>query len=118
MDYDVADLQKCLVVPEMAEFDLSFRPMFGGIMGYAGGKVFASLSNVGLALKLSGKDREELLALPGAKALRYEPESAPSETYVVIPEFLHTRPDALKIWVARCVAALPAPKKRRVPGPG
>ncbi|MFC0502382.1 hypothetical protein [Asaia krungthepensis] len=41
--------------PELAAPDLSFRPMFGGIMGYAGGRVFASLSNIGLALKMNGK---------------------------------------------------------------
>lgn len=111
--YDPAALQTILMRPDLAEFDLSFRPMFGGIMGYAGGKVFASLSNVGLALKMNGKDREALLALPGAQALRYEPDSAPSKTYVVVPEALHTRPDALKIWVARAVAGLPAKKLRR-----
>ncbi|MDR6181167.1 TfoX/Sxy family protein [Asaia bogorensis] len=110
MNYDPAVLQKILTIPELAEFELSFKPMFGGIMGYAGGKVFASLSNVGLALKMSGKDREALLALPGACALRYEPESAPSKTYVVVPESLHARPDELKIWVARSIAALPAKK--------
>jgi len=113
MNYDPAVLQKILTIPELADFDLSFKPMFGGIMGYAGGKVFASLSNVGLALKMSGRDREALLALPGACALRYEPESAPSKTYVVVPESLHARPDELKIWVARSIAALPAAKPRR-----
>lgn len=113
MNYDPAVLRQILTIPELAEFDLTFRPMFGGIMGYAGGKVFASLSNVGLALKMRGKDREALLALPGACALRYESESAPSKTYVVVPEALHMRPDELKIWVARSVAALPAAKPRR-----
>jgi len=111
--YDPANLQKILMIPELAEFDLSFKPMFGGIMGYAGGKVFASLSDIGLALKMSGKDREALLALPGACALRYEPESAPSKTYVVVPESLHTCPDELKIWVTRSVIGLPARKPRR-----
>lgn len=67
---DPAALQRILMSPELAEFDLSFRPMFGGIMGYADGKVFASLSNVGLALKMNGNDHEALLALPDAQALR------------------------------------------------
>jgi len=112
-DYDPANLQKILMIPELAALDLSFRPMFGGIMGYAGGKVFASLSNIGLALKMNGKDREALLALPGAQALRYEPQAAPSKTYVVIPEALHACPAELRLWVERSIAALPDKKPRR-----
>ena len=36
--------------------ELGFRPMFGGITAYANGAPFASLSDVGLALKMTGAD--------------------------------------------------------------
>jgi TfoX/Sxy family transcriptional regulator of competence genes len=80
--------------------------MFGGVMSYAGGKVFASLSDVGLALKLHGADREALLALEGAKPLRYEPDAPASKSYVVIPDDLLTDRDVLGGWIRRSVAGL------------
>lgn len=40
---------------------LSFKAMFGGVSGYMEGRVFASLSNRGLALKLSPSDQTALL---------------------------------------------------------
>jgi TfoX/Sxy family transcriptional regulator of competence genes len=80
--------------------------MFGGVMSYAGGKVFASLSDVGLALKLHGADREALLALKGAKPLRYEPDAPASKSYVVIPDDLLTDRDVLRGWIRRSVAGL------------
>ena len=42
--------------------DVTFKSMFGGACAYAGGKVFASLSDVGLALKLPAAGQAELLA--------------------------------------------------------
>nr|WP_275690686.1 TfoX/Sxy family protein [Gluconacetobacter azotocaptans] len=95
---------------------LSFRPMFGGIMGYADGRPVASLSNVGLALKLAGADRVEMLALPGAAPLRYEPDAPPSKSYVVLPGALLADAHGLRGWIARAAAGLPprAGKKGRV----
>ena len=73
MEHDPKQLQAVMqrAAPHIL---LAFRPMFGGIMGYADGKPFASLSNVGLALRLSGAEYAELLAQEGATALRYEPD--------------------------------------------
>ena len=80
--------------------------MFSGIMGYTKGRAFASLSDVGLALKLSGEARDALLALLGAKLLQYEPGAPISQTYVVAPGALLADPDALRPWVARAAADL------------
>jgi TfoX/Sxy family transcriptional regulator of competence genes len=106
MAYDPKALQA--ICQAAAAPDLDFRPRFGGIMGYAAGKVFASLSDVGLALKLSGADREALLATPGAKPLRYEPDQPPSKSYVVAPEAMLSDPDQLRLWIGRSVSGLPA----------
>jgi TfoX/Sxy family transcriptional regulator of competence genes len=78
-------LQAILQAAAPPELELTFRPMFGGIMGYGEGKVFASLSDVGLALKLSGEDHAELLSLEGSKPLRYEPESPPADPMWLFP---------------------------------
>lgn len=95
---------------------LTFRPMFGGIMAYAEGRPFASLSNVGLALKLAPADQSAFLELPGAKRLQYEPTSPPSKSYVVVPDPLVDDPDALEPWARRSaefVQTLPHKAKKR-----
>lgn len=102
--------------PDLAP-DLAFRPMFGGIMGYVRGRPFASLSNVGLALKLGPADRSALLALPGAVALRYAPDSPPSKQYVVVPRAMLAAPSELAGWLARSAAYAIAQQPRRKPRP-
>ena len=96
--------------------DLSFRPMFGGACGYVGSRVFASLSNIGLALKLSAEDQASLLQEPGAKRLRYEPDAPGSKQYIVVPSAIQNNAEALAVWVRRSVdfvQTLPAPKPKR-----
>jgi TfoX/Sxy family transcriptional regulator of competence genes len=114
MVHDPKVLQARCSAAAPPDLELAFRPMFGGVMGYAAGKVFASLSDVGLALKLSGADREALLATPGAKPLRYEPDQPPSKSYVVVPEAMLSDPGHLRLWIVRSVAGLaPKPAVRR-----
>jgi TfoX/Sxy family transcriptional regulator of competence genes len=96
------------------DLDLSFRPMFGGIMGYAGGQVFASLSNVGLALKMTGAGYAALSEVPDVKPLRYEPDDPPSKSYLLLPNAMLSDPDSLRLWMARSAAGLkPTTKKPR-----
>ena len=94
---------------------LRFRAMFGGITGYAGERNFASLSDVGLALKLSRADREALIA-EGGKPLQYEPDATPSKSAVVVPDAILSDAAALAVWAiksAKHVQALAPPKPRR-----
>ncbi|MDQ2800821.1 MAG: TfoX/Sxy family protein [Armatimonadota bacterium] len=107
--------------------DLTFMPMFGGVCAYIGSRVFASLSDIGLALKLPAEAQAELLAEDGAKRLQYEPDAPPSKQYIVVPPPMQADPTALAGWLARSVGyvlALPAPKprtskqKRKVDGVG
>ena len=115
-EHDPKVLQFVLTEAAPPDLELTFRPMFGGIMGYVEGKVFASLSNVGLALKLAGADREALLAEPGAHPLQYEPDQPLSKSYVVVPETMLSDPDVLRRWIVRSAAGLPSkgegPKRR------
>jgi len=97
-----------------AEELLSFRSMFGAACGYADGVVFASLSNVGLALKLSARDRDELLRIPGAKRLRYEPDAPESLQSVVVPDSMVGDVPELADWVEKSVTWVRRlPKKKR-----
>lgn len=43
------------------------KAMFGGACSYANERIFSSLSNVGIGLKLSPEDRDALLLIEGAK---------------------------------------------------
>lgn len=94
---------------------LAFKPMFGGIMGYVEGWPFASLSSVGLALKLPEAERTELLAMPGAAPLRYNPDDAPSRTYVLVPLSVLDDVPRLAAWIDRSARAslAQAPKPTR-----
>ena len=83
--------------------DLRFRAMFGGRGGYAHDRMFASLSDVGLALKLSPEDHAAALALPGARRLQYAEDQPISKDKVVMPRAVVNDPAALGGWVRRSV---------------
>ena len=115
MAHDPRALQVILSAAAPSDLPLAFRPMFGGIIAYVEGKPFASLSDVGLALKCAGATHAALLGVPGAARLRYEPDSPESKTYVVVPEAMLADAGALRVWISRCageLAAMPAKKGR------
>ncbi len=110
---DPADLQARMLAAA-PDIELSFRKMFGGIMGYAAEVPFASLSDVGLALKFTvTAERDKALALPGAKPLQYEPDAPVSKTYVVLPPEVVADGAALHDWIVASANNLrPKPKGR------
>lgn len=101
MKYDPKHLQTIVQRVMPPGLELTFRPMFGGIMAYADGGVFASLSNVGLALKLSGDNHAQLIAISGSKPLQYEPDQPPSKSYVVVPGTMLAETELLRSWLMR-----------------
>ncbi|WP_051651240.1 TfoX/Sxy family protein [Brevundimonas bacteroides] len=107
-------MQRVLEAASPPDLDLMFRPMFGGIIGYAAGKAFASLSNRGLALKMSGADHVALSVVPGVAPLRYEPDDPPSKSYLLVPDAMLSDADDLRPWIARSAAGLkPSTRKPR-----
>ena len=113
MDHDPKRLRDIMADAAPPELELAFRPMFGGIMAYADGKAFASLSDVGLALKLAGADCADLLAVKGAKPLQYTPDMPPSKSYVVVPDAMLADREALRAWIVRGAANLKPAKPRK-----
>src|SRR5688500_8963490 len=92
----------CPEPPE--QIDLTFRPMFGGMGVYAHGRIFASLSDVGLALKLAAEHQSALLDNePEAKRLQYTPDMPPSREYIVIPPAIVDDADRLGAWMERSI---------------
>ena len=104
MPHDPKKLQVIVEDAAPPDMDVTFKAMFGGILAYVDGRPFASLSDIGLAFKLTGADHAELTALPGAKALQYEPGQPVSKTYVVVPESMLKDRDALRGWIVRSAA--------------
>ena len=100
---------------ESFALELEFKPMFGGVCAYVESRVFASLSNVGLALKLSPAAQMELLKLEAAKRLQYETDSTPSKQYIVVPPEVWTDQRDLAVWLKQSVdfvTAQPTPRPR------
>jgi len=111
MSHDPKALQTVIEAAAPPDLELRFKAMFGGIMGYAAEKPFASLSDVGLAFKLERtEDREALRALPGAKPLQYDASQPVSKTYVVVPKDMLGDKAELRTWIVRAVTGL-KPKK-------
>ena len=93
---------------------ISFRAMFGGVMAYANGKPFASLSNVGLAIKLDQTYYDALLRERDARPLQYEPTSPPSRLYVLVPDAMLNEATRLSVWLVHSIRfASKLPRKRR-----
>ena len=88
--------------------------MFGGIMAYIEGRPLASLSDVGIGLKLARADLAEGLELEGAEMLRYAPEAPASKSYLRLPDALVADDAALSDWLGRGVEfVLTLPTKKR-----
>ncbi len=85
-------------------------------MSYAFGRPFASLSNAGIAVKLSEDDRSQLIENKDGYPLRYKPSDPPSKSYTVIPKsIVEAGGEALKNWLVLSMnycKSLPLSKKK------
>ncbi len=108
MVHDPKHLQTVFETAAPPDMEVTFRAMFGGILAYAGGKPLASLSDVGLALKVFGDDHKALMATAGANALQYDVSQPVSKSYVVVGEALLDDKDALRAWIVRAADGLKA----------
>lgn len=89
------------------------KHFFSGAAAYTGGRIFASLTPVGFALKLPEASRAAL-AQQGAKPLRYFPKAPIKKDYVVLPKALADDADALAPWIGesiRFAQTFPKPRK-------
>ncbi len=94
------------------------KHFFAGAAAYVDGRIFMSLTPVGLALKLSVADRDALMDL-GATPLRYFPKAPIKKDYAVLPESIRGDAAALARWInasLECCKTLPAPRKARKTG--
>lgn len=96
------------------------RHFFSGAALYANGRICASLTPVGFAIKLPKESRDSLLKQRGVKPLRYFAKSPVKKEYVVLPKALIGDPnslrDLLEISVAYVLRASKRPKRRALTG--
>lgn len=91
------------------------KHFFSGAAAYTGGRIFASLTPVGFALKLSESSRAAL-AKRGAKPLRYFAKAPIKKDYVVLPKALADDDEALARWIdesIRFARTFPKPRNRK-----
>ena len=117
MAHDPQNLRKLVEAAAPPELELLFRPMFGGIGVYSRGRMFCSLSDVGLALKLAGAEHTDLLKVRGTRPLQYDASMPPSKSYIVVPATMLKNRKVLASWILRSQESMQAstarkPKKR------
>lgn len=88
------------------------KHFFSGAAAYANGRIFMTLTSVGLALKLPPEPRGDLIGR-GAKPLRYFPNRPIKKDYVVVPKAMMRDANAIAPWVAKSVLFLQTVVKTR-----
>jgi len=97
----LTDLQ---IILGRAEFDaITCKHFFSGAAAYVEGRIFMSLSPVGLALKLPEHDLQALFG-QGAKPLQYFPKAPVKKDYVVLPPHMVDDISVLSDWIGRGIA--------------
>ena len=76
--------------------ELEVRHFFSGAALYANGKICASLTPVGLGIKLPASDRERLIARGEGTELRYFDRAPVKKGYVLLPASVLDDEDAAK----------------------
>jgi hypothetical protein len=75
---------------------------FSGAAAYANSSIFATLTPVGLALRLPDEAGRELVEI-GGKVLRHYPVGPMKKEYVVVPDYLADDPAQLRVWALQAV---------------
>jgi TfoX/Sxy family transcriptional regulator of competence genes len=103
--------------PEIA---IECKHFFSGAAAYADGRIFMTLTSVGLALKLPQEHRAELTRR-GGKPLRYFPRGPIKKDYVVVPDAIAHDAAALTPWILKSLSSgtsLPPRRGARSPSRG
>ena len=101
--------------PPIAGVELACKHFFSGAAAYANGRIFMSLTPVGLALKLPEETRAALIDR-GADPLRYFPNGPIKKDYVCIPDKLADDQAALAAWIVESIRfsqTFPRPRSPR-----
>jgi TfoX/Sxy family transcriptional regulator of competence genes len=84
------------------------KHFFSGAAAYANGRIFMTLTTVGLALKLPEESRAALMKR-GARPLRYFARAPVKRDYVILPRTLVKDDVALTSWIKESIRFTRAP---------
>ena len=73
-----------LIKSKIVKFEI--KDFFSGAVAYANGKIFMTLTPIGLAIKLPEEIMEKLLKEGKARKLRYFPKAPIKKDYVLLPK--------------------------------
>ena len=99
---DLRDLLDRLAPIAGVTQNLACRHFFAGAAAHAEGRIFMTLTPVGLAVKLPPARREDLLAA-GGNPLRYFPGAPVKKAYVLLPDEAASNDQALARLIAESV---------------
>lgn len=95
-------------------YEITTRPMMGGFIGYADGRVFVSMSRGGgFGVKLLPSDQDQLLERPGSRRMRHAHDQPESKTYIALSADDLENDDVLVTWLRKAAETAPAKAKRR-----
>ena len=80
----------------LGDVTVECKHFFGGAAVYANGRICASLTSVGFAIKLPKESRDRLLKRRGVTPLRYFAKGPVKKEYVVLPKALIGDPKGLR----------------------
>ena len=89
------------VLPD--DTSIQAKPMFGNLAAFVNGNLFSGLYGETLFVRLSDKDRVELLKTNGTRL--FEPmKGRPMKEYVCVPEEWLAQPSMVTPWISRALA--------------
>jgi TfoX/Sxy family transcriptional regulator of competence genes len=75
--------------------------MFGAVTYFVNGNMFAGIHEDTIILRLSEKDRQEIMAADDEVKLFEPMEGRPMKEYVALPEPVYNQPDIFQRWLKR-----------------
>jgi len=95
------------------EIKIECKHFFSGAAAYANGRIFMTMTSVGVALKLQREFHAELTRR-GARPLRYFPQGPIKKDYLILPDRIVRDAAVLTPWVVKSAQfAQRFPKPRR-----
>ncbi len=105
-------LARLLAVAPELPFPVTTRPMMGGYVGYADGKVFVSISRGGFGVKLTPPDQDKLLVRPGSAGMQHGPADPVSKSYVILSSADLANDEVLIEWLLRAAKTAAPPNRK------
>ena len=99
---DLKSIVERAAVPCEEVAHITCKHFFSGAAAYIDGRIFMTLTPVGLALKLPEDGRNRLLD-QGGKPLRYFPKAPVKKDYVLSPSHLIDDDVGLSAWISRSI---------------